>query len=158
MSAQGEKKNPDKLNTVGIVTVGLAGSAMVYLAIIGVQALYQNETSQVDEVAQFGRQADVRNTLKAEQVGYINEPRIRQGATGIGGAQLHIIPIEAAKDLVLNDVKVDPANLVPAVSRSEFTTIKPVFGRPVALPGPVGIGQSAPPPPPRRSGRAACVR
>ncbi|MBK7071929.1 MAG: hypothetical protein IPH44_06470 [Myxococcales bacterium] len=146
MSSHGEKKNPDKMNIVGVATVGFAGCAFVYLSIIGIEALYLNESSRVDEVAKFGKQEETKRTLKAEQVGKITEPRL--GIKAPNGTQLYTVPIDAAKALVLRDVAVDPANLVPAVSRSEFTTIKPVFGRPQTLPSAVPIGQSAPPPPP----------
>ncbi|MBL8620443.1 MAG: hypothetical protein JNK64_04040, partial [Myxococcales bacterium] len=146
MSSHGEKKNPDKMNVVGVATVGFAGCAFVYLAIIGIEALYLNESSRVDEVAKFGKQEETKKTLKAEQVGKITEPRL--GTKAPNGTQLYTVPIDTAKALVLRDVAVDPANLVPAVSRSEFTTIKPVFGRPQTLPSAVPIGQSAPPPPP----------
>lgn len=146
MSSHGEKKNPDKMNVVGVATVGFAGCAFVYLAIIGIEGLYLNESSRVDEVAKFGKQEETKKTLKAEQLGKITEPRL--GTKAPNGTQLYTVPIDAAKALVLRDVAVDPANLVPAVSRSEFTTIKPVFGRPQTLPSAVPLGQSAPPPPP----------
>ncbi|MBK9031134.1 MAG: hypothetical protein IPL61_07330 [Myxococcales bacterium] len=144
MSAHGEKKNPDKLNTVSIATVGFAGAAVVYLSIIGIEAIYLNESSRVDQTAQFGRQEETKKTLKAEQIGKITEPRL--GPKAPNGTQLYVVPIDTAKQLVLRDVAVDPANLVPAVSRSEFTTIKPAFGRPQNLSAPQPIGHSAPPP------------
>lgn len=146
MSSSGEKKNPDKMNTLGIATVGFAGCAFVYLSITGIEALYLNESSRVDEVARFGKQEETKRTLKAEQVGKITEPRL--GPKAANGTQLYTVPIETAKTLILHDVGVDPANLVPAVSRSEFTTIKPVFGRPQNLPAALPIGHSAPPPAP----------
>jgi hypothetical protein len=146
MSSHGEKKNPDKMNTVTIVTVGLTGAALVYISIIAIEALYLNETSRVDEVAAFGKQGDVRTSLRTTQIGNITEARIRTNVLGLNNVQLYSIPIDEAKRLVLHDAKQDPANLVPAVTRSEFTTIKPVFGRPSLLPSPVGLGLSAPPP------------
>jgi hypothetical protein len=154
MSSHGEKKNPNKMNIVGVATVGFAGCAFVYLAIIGIEALYLNESSRVDEVAKFGKQEETKKTLRAEQIGTITEPRL--GTKAPNGTQLYTVPIDAAKALVLRDVAVDPANLVPAVSRSEFTTIKPVFGRPQTLPSAVPIGQSAPPP--RRRSIRPCPR
>jgi hypothetical protein len=150
MSGSGEKKNSDKLNMVGIATVGFAGSAVVYLSIIGIQALYLNETSSVNEVAQFGKQGEVKNTLKAEQLGKISGAtnEVRTGSKAPNGTQLYSIPIDAAMKLVVRDAANDPANLVPAISRSEFATIKPAFGRPQTLATPQPLGHSAPPPPP----------
>ncbi|MEZ4401839.1 MAG: hypothetical protein R3B06_17555 [Kofleriaceae bacterium] len=147
MSEHGEKKNPDKLNTVAIVTVGLTGAALVYLSIIGVETLYLGDAARVNKVAKFGRQGETMVTLRATQVGKVTGNGGHEaltGGKGRDGVQLYVVPIEAAMDLVVRDVKVDPANLVPAVSRSEFTTIKPVFGRPQVLSAPQPIGQSAP--------------
>lgn len=130
---EGAKRNPDKLNTIAIVTVGLTGSALVYLSIIAIQAWYLNESSAVDQVAQFGKQGEVRKSLKAEQVGKITEPRIGVELKP-SKLQLYTIPIDVAKDLIIRDAKLDPANLVPAIARSEQPTIQPAFGRPKALP------------------------
>ncbi len=135
------KKNPDSMNTIGIITVGAVGSALVYLSIVGLQAFYVDETAIVDEVSTFGQQENVRADLKSRQVGVITTDLMRKGWTtpAPDNKQVVSIPIETAKQLVVRDAKVDPANLVPAVGRSETGTIQPIFGRPVALP---------PPPPP----------
>lgn len=126
------KKNPDTLNTIGIVTVGAVGSALVYLSIVGLQAFYVNETSHVDAIASFGDQEKTRTSLKSKQVGAITEPR-RMWQTPEGKPVISI-PIDAAKSLIVRDAAVDPANLVPTVGKSEKSTIQPVFGRPIALP------------------------
>ncbi len=135
----GAKKNPDRLNTIAIVTVGLTGSVLVYLSIIGIEAWYLNESSAVDHVAKFGKQAETRATLKAEQVGKITEPRLGV-VYGPNNVQLYTTPIDAAKELIIRDAKVDPANLIQVIARSEKATIEPWFGRPrliVAPPLPV---------------------
>lgn len=131
----GTKRNPDHLNTIGIVTVGGVGAALVYLSIVGLQAFYVDETAIVDEVRHFGDQEKVRTSLKSEQVGRITTDLTRKGVNADGKA-LIAIPIETAKALVVEAAKVDPANLVPMIGRSEASTIQPIFGRPVALPPP----------------------
>lgn len=137
---EGAKRNPDdKLNTIGIATVGAVGSALVYLSIVGLQAFYAGETAIVDEIAQFGDQEKVRNSLKSEQVGKITTDLRRMGWSTADGKPVVSIPIEQAMRLVVRDASTDPANLVPAVGRADKATIQPVFGRPLALP---------PPPPP----------
>lgn len=136
---EGAKKNPDRMNTIAIVTVGLTGAVLVYLSIIGIEAWYLNESSAVDHVAKFGKQAETRKTLKAEQVGKITEPRLGV-VYGPNNVQLYTTPIDTAKELILRDVKVDPANLVPVIGKSEKATIEPWFGRPKPL--------TAPPTPP----------
>lgn len=139
---EGAKRNPDdKLNTIGIATVGAVGSALVYLSIVGLQAFYAGETAIVDEIAQFGDQEKVRNSLKSEQVGKITTDLRRMGWSTADGKPVVSIPIEQAMRLVVRDASTDPANLVPAVGRADKATIQPVFGRPLALPPP-------PPPPP----------
>lgn len=137
------KKNPDKLNTIGIVTVGAVGSALVYLSIVGLQAFYVSETSQPDTLAAFGDQDKARASLKAGQIGNLTESR-RMWATE-DGKQIVSLPIDAAKALVARDARVDAANLVPAVRRSDKATMRPIFGRPIALP-PAPVPPVEPPP------------
>jgi hypothetical protein len=126
------KKNPDKINTIGIVTVGAVGSALVYLSIVFLQSFYVDETSQPDNVAAFGTQETQRASLKAGQIGNLSD--VRPTWNTPDGKHAIAIPIEAAKALVVRDARVDPANLVPHVRRSEKPTAKPIFGRPIALP------------------------
>jgi hypothetical protein len=137
------KKNPDTLNTIGIVTVGAVGSALVYLSIVGLQAFYVDETSQPDTLAAFGDQDKARASLKAGQVGNLTESR-RMWTTD-DGKQIVSVPIEAAKALVVREARVDPGNLVPAVRRSDKATMRPIFGRPIALPPPP-VAPVEPPP------------
>ncbi|HUQ04637.1 MAG TPA: hypothetical protein VM261_19185 [Kofleriaceae bacterium] len=132
--SDGPKKNPDNLNTIGIITVGLVGAALVYLSIVGLQAFYVDETAIVDEVRSFGDQEKVRTSLKAEQSGHISD-FVRKG-NAADGRPVVSIGIDQAKKLVVEGAKVDPSNLVPIVGRSDKGTIQPIFGRPVALPPP----------------------
>jgi hypothetical protein len=134
MSSEGAKKNPDNLNTIGIITVGAVGSALVYLSIVGLQAFYVDETAIVDEVRSFGDQEKVRTSLKAEQTGNITD-FLRKG-NAADGRPVVSIGIDRAKSLIVADARVDAANLVPMVGRSDKGTIQPIFGRPVALPPP----------------------
>lgn len=145
---EGAKRNPDdKLNTIGIATVGAVGSALVYLSIVGLQAFYAGETAIVDEIAQFGDQEKVRNSLKSEQVGKITTDLRRMGWSTADGKPVVSIPIEQAMRLVVRDASTDPANLVPAVGRADKATIQPVFGRPLALPPPPPEPPPLEPPP-----------
>jgi hypothetical protein len=134
MSSEGAKKNPDNLNTIGIITVGAVGSALVYLSIVGLQAFYVDETAVVDEVRSFGDQEKVRADLKATQTGNITD-FLRKG-NAADGRPVVSIGIDRAKSLIVADARVDAANLVPMVGRSDKGTIQPIFGRPVALPPP----------------------
>ncbi|MBZ0235554.1 MAG: hypothetical protein K8M05_24705, partial [Deltaproteobacteria bacterium] len=134
--SEGPKKNPDdKLNTIGIVTVGAVGAALVYLSIVGLQAFYVDETAVVDEIRHFGDQDKTRSSLKAEQMGRITTDLTRKGMSA-DGKPIIAIPIDKAKALVVEGARSDAANLVPMIGRSEASTIQPIFGRPVALPPP----------------------
>ena len=42
----GPKRNPDKLNTIGVVVVGICGAVLVYVTIVALQAFYMNDTSE----------------------------------------------------------------------------------------------------------------
>jgi hypothetical protein len=132
---EGHKKNPDQLNTIGIITVGGVGAALVYLSIVGLQAFYVDETSVVDEVRHFGDQGKVRDDLRATQTGH-NTDFVRKAPLEPGKPGMVTIGIDEAKKLVVRDAKVDPSNLIPAVGKSDVSTIQPIFGRPVALPPP----------------------
>jgi hypothetical protein len=136
MDAHAPKKN-NTLNTIGIITVGVVGSVFVYVAIIGLQALYVSETSAIATVKSFGAQGEVKASLRAEQIGNITEPRTR-APFGPDNTPLYAIGIDAAKALIIRDAG-DPSRFVPAVAPSVKATIAPAFGRPQPLP---------PPPPP----------
>ena len=130
MDAHAPQKN-NTLNTIGIVTVGIVGSVFVYVSIVALQALYVSETAPVATQKAFGAQGEIKDSLKAEQMGNINDPRI--GAVyGPANTQLYGVGITAAKALIIRDGK-DPAHLVPAIGASDQPNIAPAFGRPQPL-------------------------
>ena len=62
----GPKRNPDKLNTIGVVVVGICGAVMVYVTIVALQAFYMNDTSEIQTMADYGGQD---TTAKAHKAG-----------------------------------------------------------------------------------------
>ncbi len=52
----GPKRNPDKLNTIGVVVVGICGAVLVYVTIVALQAFYMNNTSELQTMADYGGQ------------------------------------------------------------------------------------------------------
>lgn len=146
--AHGPKKN-NALNTIGIITVGVVGSVFVYVSIIGLQALYVSETSAVSVQKSFGAQGEVKDSLKAEQVGNISDAGRRMSVFGPSNTQLLIVGIDAAKKLVVRDAG-DPSRLVPAIGPSIKPSIAPLFGRPQPLP-------PEPPPAPPVDGAAPAI-
>jgi hypothetical protein len=171
----GPKRNPDKLNTIGVVVVGICGAVLVYVSIIALQAFYMSDSSEVQTMADYGGQDKAHQSLRAIQTFTIEDcgPNSKPEA---GKQQTYRIPIKYAIKLVADGAKVDPSNLVPTSGRSDKPTILPIFGRPKAVPKPdptkpdaggvapgiepTGAGSAATPPaggtpPPEPAGSAA---
>lgn len=158
----GPKRNPDKLNTIGVVVVGICGAVLVYVTIVALQAFYVNDTAELQNTADYGGQDTGLKSLRAAQMGMINdyktnskpaEPKAGEAAR----PQTYHVPIELAMKHVVTEAKLDPANLIPTVGRSDKPTVMPIFGRPKPIP-------TAPPPAPAEapgagagSGSAAVV-
>ncbi len=141
----GPKRNPDRLNTIGVVVVGICAAVLVYVSIVALQAFYMNDSSEVQTMADYGGNDTTAKSVRTEQVHHITEygsnpvdPKSNKPAT-------FRIPIDVAMKQVVNEAKVDPANLVPTQGRSDKATVQPVFGRPKliappAAPAPAGDG------------------
>lgn len=133
----GPKRNPDKLNTIGIVVVGICGAVLVYVSITALQAFYMNNTSDVQTAADYGRMDEQARGKKADELNNIGTAAANAGAAGT-----YRMKIEDAMKLVVEDAKKDPAHLggsklPPSIKES----IPPKFGRPA-------IGGAAPATPP----------
>ncbi|MBA3540554.1 MAG: hypothetical protein H0T79_13170 [Deltaproteobacteria bacterium] len=136
----GPKRNPDKINTIGVVVVGICGAVLVYVSIVALQAFYTNDIADVQTMADYGGQDSASRALKSSQMQnlseYVSNPAPAAAKPGEAAkAQTFRILIKDAKRLVVAEAKADPANLVPAVGRSDTATIDSVFGRPQPLPG-----------------------
>src|SRR5512138_3118175 len=114
----GPKRNPDKLNTIGVIVVGICGAVMVYVTIVALQAFYMNDTSEIQTMADYGGQDTTAKGHKADELRNISEPASNPGGT-------YRIPIEAAMKLVVEDAKKDPSHLVPALPPATKATIEP---------------------------------
>ena len=122
----GPKRNPDKLNTIGIVVVGICGAVLVYVTIVALQAFYMNDTSLVQTMADYGGQDKTALGHKADEMRNITE--VGKGAT----PDTFHIKIEDAMALIVRDAAKDPSHLVP-LAASTKPTIEPMFGRPKPL-------------------------
>ena len=60
----GPKRNPDSLNTIGVVVVGICGAVMVYVSITALQAFYMNDTSELQTMQDYGGQDTVREVAQ----------------------------------------------------------------------------------------------
>ena len=143
----GPKRNPDKLNTIGIVVVGICGAVMVYVTIAGLQAFYMNNTSTVQHAADYKDMDVTAKGHKADEMRNITE-----AATNTG-APTYRIPIEHAMKLVVEDAKNDPSHLVPSLPKADKATIEPQFGRPAPAGAAAPSGEGGQPTP--TSGNAA---
>src|SRR5690349_20271282 len=126
----GPKRNPDKLNTIGIVVIGICSAVLVYVTIVALQAFYMNDTSEIQTMADYGGQETTAKTLKADQMRNITEASSNPGSTTFR------IPIETAIKLVVSDAQKDPSHLVPSMPPATKPTIEPIFGRPKLAPPP----------------------
>lgn len=134
----GPKRNPDRLNTIGIVVVGLCGAVLVYVTIVALQAFYVNDTSEIQTIADYGGQDTQARSLRTDQLNRISEygsnPKPAAPKAGEQAKpQSYRMPIELAMKIVAARAKTDASDLIPTVGRSDKGTVQPVFGRPKML-------------------------
>jgi hypothetical protein len=143
----GPKRNEDRLNTIGVVVVGICGAVMVYVTIVALEAFYMNDTSELQTMADYGGQDTTARSHKADEMRNITEPGRNGIAEGI--PQTYRIKIDHAMDLIVRDAANDPTHLVPSYKPSDHPTVKPMFGKgqplvtpapPSATPGAAGSG------------------
>lgn len=136
----GPKRNPDKLNTIGVVVVGICGAVLVYVTIVALQAFYMNDTSDLMTAKDYGGMEQAAKGHKADEMRNITDPGSNPSGT-------FRIPIDVAMQLVVRDAANDPSHLVPALPPATKPTIEPAFGRPKPIGGPApteGAGSAAP--------------
>lgn len=142
----GPNRNPDTLNTIGIVVVGICGAVLVYVSIVALQAFYMNDSSDVQMMADYGGNDTTARSIRTTQVGNISE--WGKNPTKEGETATFKTPIDVAMKQVVANAKASPQKLVPAVGESSVATYKPVYGRPQPL-------DTATPPPADGAGSAA---
>lgn len=146
----GPKRNPDRLNTIGVVVVGICGAVLVYVTIVALQAFYVNDTSEIQTMADYGGQDTNAKSLRTEQVNRIGEygtnPRPQAPkANEAQRPQTYRVPIDVAMKRVVEDAKADPGALVPSLGHSDKATVLPIFGRPKLLPAAAPAAPAAAP-------------
>jgi hypothetical protein len=138
----GPKRNPDKLNTIGVVVVGVCGAVLVYVTIVALEAFYVSDTSEIQTMRDYGGQDTQAMTLKADQLKNLSD---RGEANGVapGTQQTYRIPIDTAMKLVARDAKADPSKVTGgAMPRGDRQTVPVPGGK-----APAGAGSAAAPPP-----------
>jgi hypothetical protein len=126
----GPKRTPDKLNTIGIVVVGICSAVLVYVTIVALQAFYMGDTSEIQTMADYGGNDTTAKHIRATQTE--NIVKSSNPNAGAVGEQTYRVPISVGMKKVVDEAKVDPSNLVPVVGKSICRTVLPVFGRPKA--------------------------
>lgn len=130
----GPKRNPDKLNTIGIVVVGICGAVLVYVTIVALQAFYMNDTSEIQTMADYGGNDTSARSTKTAQIHNITDVGANAVAAPKPGETpkpaTYRVNIDDAMRLVVESARVDPSMLVPTQGRADKATIKPIFGRP----------------------------
>jgi len=133
----GPKRNPDRLNTIGIVVVGICAAVLVYVTIVALQAFYMDDTSEIQTMADYGGQDTTFQSLRMDQKKNIVEPAPNPP---VGGKQTYRIPIDNAIKIITKEAKADAANLVPSQGRSDQPTALPIYGRPKPIDPGAGSG------------------
>lgn len=118
MSPPTGKRNSDRMNIIGVVTVGICGAVLTYVSIILLEAFYMNETSQIERQRAFESPQSLRSTVKSATL------------TNLDGVKEGTIKIDEAMKIVVAEAAKDPSNLVPAVGPSRKPTVKAQYGRP----------------------------
>ncbi len=141
----GAKRNADKLNTVGIVVVGICSAVLVYVTIVALQAFYMDDTSEIQTMADYGGQDTQAKNARATQTQTITAPSAPNQPKP-GTPQTYHIPIDVAMQKIAAEAKVDAGNLIPIWGRSECRTVRPAFGRPITDEAPPCSASATPAP------------
>jgi hypothetical protein len=139
----GPPRNPDTLNTIGVVVVGICGAVLVYVSIVALQAFYMNDTADVQTMADYGGQETTVISIRTKQEtdihAYAPNPKPQAPKPGEAPkAQTYKIDVAHAMDLVVRDASSEQGqgSLIPTLGRSEKATVLPIFGRPRMIPAP----------------------
>jgi hypothetical protein len=142
----GPHRTPDKINTIGIVVVGICGSVLVYVSIVALQAFYMDDTSEIQTMADYGGQDHAYKSVRAQQLEHLRKYAPHPAPQAPGAPQRYTISIDDAIPLVVQSAKRDPSNLVPAIGPAITPSVQPIFGRPrpLAAPAPGGAAPADP--------------
>ena len=121
-----QKKNPDYVNTLGIIVIGLAGALLVYISFVGLQAYYISGASALEaERDAEGKDAEMRSLQSEHEA-------VLKGYRWIDSKEQTVqVPIELAMQRVVEAASENRgATLVPAVGAHDTATVPAVAGRP----------------------------
>jgi hypothetical protein len=119
------KKAQDRVNTFGILLIGLVTTVLLWVSVVALQAYYYSSAGEIErerEAHNKGRQA---RDLKARQTAELMDSKYVDPQRG-----LVTIPIDTAKDMVLREARGRADSLVPAIGAHDTPTVPAVWGRP----------------------------
>ncbi len=133
------RKATDRVNTFGVVLIGMVAAVLLWVSVIALQAYYYSTAGKMEtERGSAGKSREVRD-LKAEQRAYLQEGKYVDPKKGIV-----TIPIDDAMKLVVRDGKAGAPSLVPAIGAHDQPTVPAVSGRPPDNVQPPGGAAPAP--------------
>jgi hypothetical protein len=120
------EKQPDNLNMVGITVIGAAGSLLVYIIFVALQAFYAVDTSELQALRDAeGIDLEYRSLLADQQTALNGYRRVDPNKGTV------TFPIDLAMERVLEAAKTDRAAvLVPAVGAHDMPTVPAIPGKP----------------------------
>jgi hypothetical protein len=139
MSDNTAPRAEDKVNTYAIVVVGLVGALLTYVSIVALQAYYASSIGAEESVKDVAGLGADYQSLKVEQ-------SIAMSEYGRAGDKIRL-PIERAKELVLEDARNRASTLVPAVGEHDTPTVDPATGKPIGAPDTPAPGEDGAPAP-----------
>ncbi|HET6613888.1 MAG TPA: hypothetical protein VFG83_17940 [Kofleriaceae bacterium] len=123
----------DKVNALGIVTIGIVSAMLVWVSVVALQAYYQNTYGEEEAKKNAENKSAAYLSLRATQAADLDEYVWADRQKG-----LVKLPIERAMELVVHDLQAGSPSVVPAVGAQDTPTVPAVFGRPpdgVKMPG-----------------------
>lgn len=140
----GPQRNPDSINTVGIVVIGICAAVLVYVTITALQAFYMNDTAQVQTMADYGGNDTNVRKVNADARANIAESGTNRDKNN--NITSYRIPIKAAMAKVVQEANAGSDKpldeFIPGI-KSNKATAQPQFGRPVMIDAAAGSGSAA---------------
>ena len=144
------KKASDKVNTLGIVMVGVTAAVLTWASVVGLQAYYNNTAGSIADQRNAANKGREMRDLKAKQRTELQESKFIDAQKG-----RVTIPIESAMAHVLRSQREGEPSLVPAVGAHDLPTVPARWGKPAdtqapptggANPTPAAPGETQPAP------------
>lgn len=137
-------KEEDKVNSMAIVVVGLATTAILWASVIALQAYFEDTEGEIAEQrATIGRADGVRD-LKSQQSADLSKTTYADPNKGT----LKRLSIEHAKSAVVRDAKAGAATLIPTLGLLNTATVPAMAGKPALVPADASPSTPAPAAPP----------